>query len=163
MLVCLTTTLAPILTPSARTYIQVPNPDPSAAGGSEEFRLVTLTGDESQIAEFEKRILQIVSEKGGDGGGGRSGRGDHGNNSNSSGPRKEIVVPSSCVGLIIGRGGATIKQWQEEVGGRINVGRDAVRRHGGARFVGKDISLRTGGYVAYVSCSMIACSLCWFA
>lgn len=59
----------------------------------------------------------------GGGGGGGGGRGGFGSNFNNQ-PFQEIMIPGSKVGLIIGKGGETIKQLQEKSGAKMVIIQD---------------------------------------
>ncbi|XP_055593632.1 far upstream element-binding protein 1 isoform X2 [Uranotaenia lowii] len=62
---------------------------------------------------------------GGAGGGGPGGRGGFGGGGNfNNQPSQEIMIPGSKVGLIIGKGGETIKQLQEKSGAKMVIIQD---------------------------------------
>lgn len=96
------------------------------------LRPVNLIGDDRATAVAKELILEIVesdSKSSGTNQGSQQrdrGFGDYGQqNSNASGGRdwveKTIHVPSEAVGMIIGKGGETIKDMQRTTGCKINV------------------------------------------
>ncbi|XP_058835915.1 far upstream element-binding protein 3 isoform X3 [Topomyia yanbarensis] len=60
----------------------------------------------------------------GGGGGGGGGRGGFGSSNFGNQPFQEIMIPGSKVGLIIGKGGETIKQLQEKSGAKMVIIQD---------------------------------------
>ncbi|CAI5465232.1 unnamed protein product, partial [Closterium sp. Yama58-4] len=90
-------------------------------------RPVELTGTPEQIASAEQLIKQVLEESaaaraaggGGGGGGGGSYPGAQG-----GGEPVTIKIPNNKVGLMIGRGGETIKSLQARSGARIQVQSD---------------------------------------
>merc|ERR1712029_697464 len=66
-------------------------------------RLCTLTGPMSAIAQAKVMIEGIIANEGG------GGRGGH----------FEIMIPGHKVGLVIGKGGETIKLLQEQTGAKM--------------------------------------------
>jgi far upstream element-binding protein len=95
--------------------------------GGAPVRQCTLTGTPSAIAKAKETIQRLVSKiQGGpldndDGGSGGSGGGGGGGGSTG---QIELMVPGGKVGLIIGKGGETIKQLQERAGVKIVVIQD---------------------------------------
>jgi len=87
------------------------------SGGMPE-RNISISGDRDAINRAKDMIFEIVSK--GDGGGGRPGFGGGGGGGNMI----EISVPGPKVGLIIGKGGETIKQLQEQSGAKMFVVQD---------------------------------------
>jgi far upstream element-binding protein len=101
------------------------------------LRPVNLIGTPQQAAQAKEQILEIVDSdsrnvNGGGGGGGGAGgakpdrphKSDHGRDNASGGGDKiqdAIYVPSEAVGMIIGKGGETIKEMQNTTGCKINV------------------------------------------
>jgi len=88
--------------------------------GTEE-RIVILTGDVSQIIDLNNYIIDKVHVDSTEGFGGRL-------RDEERGQRVKIVVPNATAGLVIGRGGSTIKALQEETGAKIMIsGRDEAK------------------------------------
>ena len=92
------------------------------SGGLSE-RMCTLTGPPPAIAQAKAMIDGIISSEGhpggpGGGGGGRGGFGGGGGPMGGGG-QVEMMVPGHKVGLIIGKGGETIKMLQEQTGAKI--------------------------------------------
>ncbi|KAJ8300888.1 hypothetical protein KUTeg_022407 [Tegillarca granosa] len=82
-------------------------------------RPCTLTGSAASIAACKQQINDIITRGqagnmmgGGGGGGGGGGMMDHGDGQNVI----ELMIPGNKVGLIIGKGGETIKVLQERAG-----------------------------------------------
>ncbi|KAL0966969.1 hypothetical protein UPYG_G00302890 [Umbra pygmaea] len=98
-------------------------------------RSVTLTGSPDAI-QSAKRLLTEIVEKG------RPTPAFHHNSSNEGGPGmsvQEILVPASKAGLVIGKGGETIKQLQERAGVKM------VMIQEGPQNTGADKPLRISG------------------
>uniref|UniRef100_A0A6Q2XK46 K Homology domain-containing protein n=1 Tax=Esox lucius TaxID=8010 RepID=A0A6Q2XK46_ESOLU len=98
-------------------------------------RSVTLTGSPDAI-QTAKRLLTEIVEKG------RPTPAFHHNSSNEGGPGmsvQEILVPASKAGLVIGKGGETIKQLQERAGVKM------VMIQEGPQNTGADKPLRISG------------------
>lgn len=80
--------------------------------GGQPVRMCTLTGSDAAISQAKSMIEGIVANSaamgGGGGGGGNSGQ-------------FEMLIPGNKVGLIIGKGGETIKMLQEQTGAKIIV------------------------------------------
>lgn len=88
--------------------------------GTEE-RIVILTGDVSQIIDLNNYIIDKVHVDSTEGPGARL-------RDEERGQRVKIVVPNATAGLVIGRGGSTIKALQEETGAKIMIsGRDEAK------------------------------------
>ncbi|KAF7539443.1 hypothetical protein G7054_g2121 [Neopestalotiopsis clavispora] len=102
------------------------------------LRPVNLIGTREAAAQAKELIMEIVdsdsrqANAGGGGGGGAGGAGkmdrpqrtDHGRNNAPGGDDKindAIFVPSEAVGMIIGKGGETIREMQNTTGCKINV------------------------------------------
>ncbi|RKU41053.1 hypothetical protein DL546_000373 [Coniochaeta pulveracea] len=95
------------------------------------LRPVNLIGLPSAASMAKNLIMEIVdsdSRNGGPGAGGGGGRGGDGghrpprNDMRDGGGEKEsIYVPSEAVGMIIGKGGETIREMQSTTGCKINV------------------------------------------
>ena len=95
------------------------------SGGLPE-RMCTLTGAPQAIAQAKVMIDGIIAAdghgRGGGGGhGGGGGGGMGGGGMGGGGGQFEMIVPGQKVGLIIGKGGETIKQLQEQTGAKIIV------------------------------------------
>uniref|UniRef100_A0A6M2DRD4 Putative k-similarity type rna binding protein n=1 Tax=Xenopsylla cheopis TaxID=163159 RepID=A0A6M2DRD4_XENCH len=92
-------------------------------------RLCSLSGPRDAVARAREMIMNIVNQRGrteglGDSmmGGGNIGGGGNGPPMAQSGPTSvEIMIPGPKVGLIIGKGGETIKQLQEKSGAKMIV------------------------------------------
>uniref|UniRef100_A0AAR2JTM6 K Homology domain-containing protein n=1 Tax=Pygocentrus nattereri TaxID=42514 RepID=A0AAR2JTM6_PYGNA len=80
----------------------------AAGGGSMIDRPCTLTGSPENIEQAKRLLGQIVDRC-------RNGPGYH-NEMDSNSAIQEILIPASKVGLVIGKGGDTIKQLQERTG-----------------------------------------------
>ncbi|XP_048469595.1 far upstream element-binding protein 3 isoform X1 [Rhincodon typus] len=78
------------------------------SGGLPE-RSCTLTGSPESIEEAKRLLGQIVDRC-------RNGPGFHNDIDSSNNAIQEIQIPASKVGLVIGKGGETIKQLQERTG-----------------------------------------------
>ncbi|XP_048414970.1 far upstream element-binding protein 3 isoform X2 [Stegostoma tigrinum] len=78
------------------------------SGGLPE-RSCTLTGSPENIEEAKRLLGQIVDRC-------RNGPGFHNDIDSSNNAIQEIQIPASKVGLVIGKGGETIKQLQERTG-----------------------------------------------
>jgi len=81
----------------------------------------TIRGDLRQIREAKNMILDIVENEQGDSqnndANGRGGGGDR----QGSERREEMEVPPSLMGRIIGKGGETVKQLQQDSGAKIDI------------------------------------------
>nr|CAD7404776.1 unnamed protein product [Timema poppensis] len=108
------------------------------SGGLPE-RVCSLTGSRDSINRAKELIMNIVQQRsrtegtggggGGGGGGGVGGGGGMGDMNMGGGPpgnhsHVEIMVPGPKVGLIIGKGGETIKTLQEKSGAKMVVIQD---------------------------------------
>jgi len=84
--------------------------------GGQSVRMCTLSGSPQAIAEAKSMIESIIANSGNMGGGGGGG-------GMGGGPPGlfEIMVPGNKVGLIIGKGGETIKMLQEQTGAKITI------------------------------------------
>lgn len=107
------------------------------AGQNDHMRLCKITGPRAQREEAKEMINRIIQESGmrsGDRGGrGGSDSGGYGGRESRPGPpppmpvpkegddNLQIMVPDRTVGLIIGRGGETIRDLQERSGCHINI------------------------------------------
>lgn len=88
--------------------------------GTEE-RIVVLTGEVSQIIDLNNYIIDKVHIDATEGPGARL-------RDEERGQKVKIVVPNATAGLVIGRGGSTIKALQEETGAKIMIsGRDEAK------------------------------------
>ena len=87
------------------------------SGGMPE-RLCTLTGPMSAIAQAKMLIEGIIANEGQSRGGGGGG-GMGGAPSGAGGGLFEMLIPGHKVGLVIGKGGETIKQIQEQTGATL--------------------------------------------
>ena len=81
--------------------------------GGQSMRMCTLSGSPQAIAEAKSMIESIIANSANMGGGGGMGGGPPG--------LFEIMVPGNKVGLIIGKGGETIKMLQEQTGAKITI------------------------------------------
>ena len=94
------------------------------SGGMPE-RLCTLTGPMSAIAQAKVMIEGIIANEGaggqrpGGGPGGMPGGGPGGVPGGGGGGHFEIMIPGHKVGLVIGKGGETIKLLQEQTGAKM--------------------------------------------
>ena len=99
------------------------------SGGLAE-RMCTLTGPPPAIAQAKAMIEGIIASEGHGGGGGGGGGGGRGGGmgggggggggmGGGGGGQVEMMVPGHKVGLIIGKGGETIKMLQEQTGAKI--------------------------------------------
>lgn len=88
--------------------------------GTEE-RIVVLTGEVNQIIDLNNYIIDKVHIDATEGPGAKL-------RDEERGQKVLIIVPNATAGLVIGRGGATIKALQEETGAKIMIsGRDEAR------------------------------------
>ncbi|XP_042200617.1 far upstream element-binding protein 2 isoform X2 [Callorhinchus milii] len=88
------------------------------SGGMPE-RIVSLTGNPEAIQTAKMLLDEIVSRgRGGPpgGGGGSVGGPPHDATNGQNGSIQEIMIPAGKAGLVIGKGGETIKQLQERAG-----------------------------------------------
>ena len=92
------------------------------SGGMPE-RLCTLTGPMSAIAQAKMLIEGIIANEGQSRGGGGGG-GMDGAPSGAGGGLFEMLIPGHKVGLVIGKGGETIKQLQEQTGAKMIIIQD---------------------------------------
>ncbi|KAH6621671.1 hypothetical protein B0J18DRAFT_369689 [Chaetomium sp. MPI-SDFR-AT-0129] len=104
-------------------------------GQNDQFRLCRITGPRAQREEAKEMINHIIRDSGmrsGGGGGGGGGGPPSGREGGGRGPAPppvpkegedslQIMVPDRTVGLIIGRGGETIRDLQERSGCHINI------------------------------------------
>ena len=97
-------------------------------------RQCTLTGSPDAVAKAKALLQEVINEKttsglnAGGGGGGMGGGGGVmvGNGGGASTPAAvEILVPGNKVGLVIGKGGETIKQLQEREGVKMVMVQDS--------------------------------------
>ena len=96
-------------------------------------RQCTLTGSPDAVAKAKALLQEVINEKttsglnAGGGGGGMGGGGVMvGNVGGASTPATvEILVPGNKVGLVIGKGGETIKQLQEREGVKMVMVQDS--------------------------------------
>ena len=96
-------------------------------------RQCTLTGSPDAVAKAKALLQEVINEKttsglnAGGGGGGMGGGGVMvGNGGGASTPAAvEILVPGNKVGLVIGKGGETIKQLQEREGVKMVMVQDS--------------------------------------
>lgn len=108
--------------------------------GPADHRVCTVAGSKEMVAYAEKQIKEIVEEcerrdnerRGGGGGGGMGGGMGGGGNKygppgggGQGGPSKSVMVPTQVCGLIIGRGGESIKELQSRSGAHIALDRYA--------------------------------------
>jgi len=82
--------------------------------GGQPVRMCTLTGSDAAIAQAKSMIEGIVANSAAMGGGGGGGGG-------GAPGLFEMLIPGNKVGLIIGKGGETIKMLQEQTGAKIIV------------------------------------------
>ena len=93
------------------------------SGGMPE-RLCTLTGPMSAIAQAKMLIEGIIANEGQSRGGGGGG-GVGGVPLGTGGGFFEMMIPGHKVGLVIGKGGETIKQIQEQTGATLIIIQDS--------------------------------------
>lgn len=100
----------------------------------EPDRRVNITGEPDQVKIAKDMIQQVVDdthaqESGGPGSSGASASGGSGNMGAGYGGRStnSMSVPSAKVGLIIGRGGETIRDLEERSGAKITVTQEGDR------------------------------------
>ncbi|RPB01007.1 eukaryotic type KH-domain (KH-domain type I) [Choiromyces venosus 120613-1] len=104
-------------------------------------RVCNIQGTRPQIAAARRAIEQIIVENGPSGGGmggppgGGSGRGKFGGSGGQPNLRDgedsiQILVPDRTVGLIIGRGGETIRDIQDKSGCHVNIVGEAKSQNG---------------------------------
>ncbi|KAI0843720.1 hypothetical protein F5Y06DRAFT_9760 [Hypoxylon sp. FL0890] len=105
-------------------HINIVGEDQSVDG----LRPVNLIGPTAATTQAKELILEIVASDSRNGHEGnkasRPQRTDHGRDSSQGGPDKindSIYVPSEAVGMIIGKGGETIKEMVNTTGCKINV------------------------------------------
>ncbi|KAI2634411.1 eukaryotic type KH-domain (KH-domain type I) [Hypomontagnella submonticulosa] len=106
-------------------HINIVGEDQSVDG----LRPVNLIGPPNAAAQAKELILEIVASdsrnvSGNDGSRGRTQRPDNGRDSSQGGSDKindSIFVPGDAVGMIIGKGGETIREMQNSTGCKINV------------------------------------------
>ncbi|KAI1412421.1 hypothetical protein F5Y13DRAFT_47034 [Hypoxylon sp. FL1857] len=105
-------------------HINIVGEDQSVDG----LRPVNLIGPTAATTQAKDLILEIVASDSRNGHDGnrapRTQRADHGRDNGQGGPDKindSIYVPSEAVGMIIGKGGETIKEMQNTTGCKINV------------------------------------------
>jgi far upstream element-binding protein len=79
----------------------------SEADPNSTTRSVALMGTQVQVDECRRLVMELI-EKAGDGSITTS-------NAASGMPEEVITIPSTCVGMIIGRAGATIQMLQQQV------------------------------------------------
>ena len=92
--------------------------------GGQNVRMCTLTGTDEAIAQAKSMIDGIIANGGvgaggGVGGCGGGGMGGMGGMGGGQGGLFEVMVPGNKVGLIIGKGGETIKMLQEQTGAKV--------------------------------------------
>jgi len=85
-------------------------------------RVCTLTGSNDAIQDARNAIEQIISNRGS----GPPQRGGFGGGPPGGGHSFEMMIPSHKVGLIIGKGGETIKQLQEQTGCKMVIIQDTM-------------------------------------
>ncbi|KAH9574456.1 hypothetical protein CY35_01G058600 [Sphagnum magellanicum] len=90
-------------------------------------REVEIMGSAEQISHAEQLLKDVISEQATSGGPGAPGGRGYGP---SSGEQIQVKVPNNKVGLIIGRGGETIKSLQSRSGVRIQVQNDSETEPG---------------------------------
>ncbi|KAJ4918676.1 hypothetical protein JOQ06_003390 [Pogonophryne albipinna] len=101
------------------------------SGGLME-RPCSLTGTPESIEQAKRLLVQIVERC-------RNGPGFHGDGGEGGASVQEMLIPASKVGLVIGRGGDTIKQLQERAGVKMMMIQD------GPMPTGADKPLRISG------------------
>lgn len=110
-------------------------------------RQVELMGTPEQISRAEQLVKDVIAEQASTGapGGAFGGRsfGGHG------GEQVQIKVPNNKVGLIIGRGGETIKSLQSRSGARIQVQNDSETEPGATERVVTLIGIKKVTDMAY--------------
>uniref|UniRef100_A0A672GYH8 K Homology domain-containing protein n=1 Tax=Salarias fasciatus TaxID=181472 RepID=A0A672GYH8_SALFA len=103
----------------------------AADGGGLAERPCSLTGTPESIEQAKRLLVQIVDRC-------RNGPGFHGDGEGGASVQ-EMLIPASKVGLVIGRGGDTIKQLQERAGVKMMMIQD------GPMPTGADKPLRISG------------------
>jgi len=89
-------------------------------------RILILTGDVSQIIDLNNYIIDKIHQNAAEGRGNRSREKDE-----RRGQQIKMILPNSTAGIIIGRGGASIKELMEETKAKIAiVGRDESKVRG---------------------------------
>ncbi|KAI9336769.1 hypothetical protein BDR26DRAFT_982152 [Obelidium mucronatum] len=121
-------TLKRIQAESGVAKIQFESQDAQVADPS--VRRTTLIGTEAEVDRANQMIMELVS--GGDRktSGGFGGGGGGGSHYGPRGTQVTMEVPGERVGLVIGRGGETIKMLQAKTGARITVVQDGNPRQG---------------------------------
>ncbi|CEP09950.1 hypothetical protein [Parasitella parasitica] len=100
-----------------------------STGDSQQERVINIMGDDAATQMAKSLIDDIVAGNGmqqgyGAGGGGYGQQGGYGGYNRMGRPDDErtfITVPSSAVGLIIGRGGETVRSMQDQSGARVKI------------------------------------------
>ncbi|KAM6954529.1 far upstream element-binding protein 3-like [Aplochiton taeniatus] len=100
--------------------------------GGQMDRPCSLTGSPESIEQAKRMLGQIVERC-------RNGPGFHGDGEGGGSIVQEMLIPASKVGLVIGRGGDTIKQLQERAGVKMMMIQD------GPMPTGADKPLRISG------------------
>ncbi|KAF9903841.1 hypothetical protein EC991_003252 [Linnemannia zychae] len=99
-------------------------------GPNDRERFVNIVGQPAGIADARRQIQEIITSSqtgerpggyGGYGGGGNYGMGGGGGDYGRGGNSSTIQIPSTKVGLVIGRRGETIRDLQDRSGARIAV------------------------------------------
>ncbi|XP_029440612.1 far upstream element-binding protein 2 [Rhinatrema bivittatum] len=113
------------------------------SGGMPE-RTVSLTGAPDSVQKAKMMLDEIVSR-------GRGERPGHDNSNGQNGSLQEIMIPAGKAGLIIGKGGETIKQLQERAGVKMILIQD------GSQGANVDKPLRIIGepYKVQQACDMV--------
>lgn len=98
-------------------HIQIVREEEGAAFTPERF--VSIAGTEDAVESAKKLIQNLLDERANGGGGGDDAR--YGGTNPDGSETLEILVPNDRVGLVIGRGGATIRSIQVRTGTNITV------------------------------------------
>ncbi|CAK9191297.1 unnamed protein product [Sphagnum troendelagicum] len=108
-------------------------------------RQVEIMGSAEQISHAEQLVRDVIAEASSGGPGGHGGRGY----GPSSGEQIQVKVPNNKVGLIIGRGGETIKSLQSRSGVRIQVQNDSETEPGATERIVTLIGNKKATDIAY--------------
>lgn len=102
--------------------------DPPGMMGRPGIRTATLVGPAEGLPQAQKMVIEII-ERGADGpggqGGGGGGQGGRPPMMNMGDTHIEFPVPANRCGLVIGRGGETIRALQSQTGAHIQLNRNA--------------------------------------
>ncbi|XP_069460458.1 far upstream element-binding protein 2 isoform X3 [Ambystoma mexicanum] len=120
---------------------------PDADSGGLPERVVSLTGSQDSVQKAKMMLDEIVSRGRG---GGPSGQ-FHDNSNGQNGAVEEIMIPAGKAGLIIGKGGETIKQLQERAGVKMILIQDGSQ----GQNVDKPLRIVGDPYKVQQACEMV--------